>query len=179
MLVRQVAVIVLVALIVLAAGCGEDKSAQTVTPSPPPASTTQPGSPPTATETVSKTPPAPSEPPAPQPPAATTGTPPSETSPGAGDEEGNKVPARLDVAAKQFNPQILEVPAFLRVELTVASVDGRPHLVRIALPKGPLDIRVPPGGRRRVTLPGLQPGDYLVAADGAAPGARIRAKSGG
>jgi hypothetical protein len=108
---------------------------------------------------------------------ATTGTPPDR--PGAGDEQGNAVPARLSVTARRIDPATLEVPAFLRIQLTVASADGSAHTVRIALPKGPLDIRVPPGGRTTSTLPGLKAGDYAVAVDGAAPSARIRAKSGG
>jgi hypothetical protein len=157
----------------IAAGCGRDEVAY-MAPAPPPA--------PATTGAATTTVPAatvPSPTPAPAAPAepAVPATPPAaQTAPKpAGDEEALRVPARFTVTGARLTPGNVTVPAFLGIELVLVSADAREHTLGIATPGGGVRMRVGAGETARLTLPGLQPGEYLVSLDGAATDATLLA----
>jgi hypothetical protein len=169
----------LAALVVLAAGsaagCGDDEnSSETRAVEVPTATVTTPA--------MTATTPAPAA----TTPATTETLPPStaggqpapgaEDEPGgAGDEEGTRVPAAFELTGETATPKIVDVPAFLPVELSFASRDGKDHAVTV-LVTPPVTIQVKGDGkayRRRV--PGLKRGSYHVVVDGKESGAVVRA----
>jgi hypothetical protein len=85
----------------------------------------------------------------------------------AGGSAKARVPATFTVRASgSVSPTSVSAPAFLAVELTVISGDGRPHRVVVQTP-GKRALSVPANGRASVLLPGLKAGDYAVELDGA------------
>jgi len=96
------------------------------------------------------------------------GTTTTEIGPGAGDEEAIRVPADFEISAAGVTPLTITVPAFLTIALKATSKDGRAHTLRIAGPKGPITLAVPPGGAGQKTIEGLPDGTYPIALDGVA-----------
>lgn len=127
-----------------------------------PASTAQTGTVPIATAPAATTPPddaggaaAPPE------PEAAEG--------GAGDEEGIRVPVDLRVSADGVTPATVTVPAFLPVELTARSADGRSHDVTVA----GTALAVPAEGSVTSRIDGLRRGTYPIEVDGRARGSLV------
>lgn len=109
-------------------------------------------------------------------PSATT-PPPDATGPegqpgGAGDEEPIRVPARFVIRDGRLSPPEIEVPAFLRVGLSVTSRDGRAHEVRLAAPTR-VTLSVPAGGHATTVVPGLRRGRWEISIDGRPAGALV------
>lgn len=88
---------------------------------------------------------------------------------GAGDEEAIRVPVDLDVSAGAVTPARVTVPAFLPLEITASSADGRPHRLTVA----GTTIGVPPDGSSTAQLEGLRRGTYPVEVDGRARGSLV------
>jgi hypothetical protein len=61
-------------------------------------------------------------------------------------------------------------PAFLAIQLTVASADGKPHRVVLRTPTRHT-LSVPAGGRASTLIGGLKAGHYVIEVDGNARGA--------
>lgn len=88
---------------------------------------------------------------------------------GAGDEEGIRVPVDLDVSAGAVTPARVTVPAFLPLEVTARSADGRAHEVTVAGET----IGVPADGSSTARLEGLRRGAYPIEVDGRARGSLV------
>lgn len=86
---------------------------------------------------------------------------------GAGDSEAARIPADFAVGAA-LEPSRITVPAFLTIELTARSADGRAHTLRLSTPRGPVTLSVPAGGTASTDVEGLPEGEYLIAVDGQA-----------
>lgn len=63
-------------------------------------------------------------------------------------------------------------PAFIAIELSMASADGKAHNVVLRTPT-PHALHVPGGGRAAVFVPGLRAGRYPIKVDGAVRGALV------
>ncbi len=86
---------------------------------------------------------------------------------GAGDSEAPRIPADFAVGAA-LEPSRITVPAFLTIELTGRSSDGRAHTLRLTTPRGPVTLSIPAGGSASKQIEGLPKGEYLIAVDGQA-----------
>jgi hypothetical protein len=105
--------------------------------------------------------------------ATTTSTSPEDQPGGAGDEESIRVPATFTFGASGVTPSSVHVPAFLAIELTVVSADGKAHAVTLESP-GPVNLTAPAGGRASKRLAGLKAGTYkLSSLDGNGPDAEL------
>jgi hypothetical protein len=82
-----------------------------------------------------------------------------------GDEEPIRVPAEFTVRGRRITPATVSVPAFLSIELTVASGDGRAH-VAVLRAERTYTVRVPAGGRRSIDVVGVRQGRYPLTVDG-------------
>ncbi len=69
-----------------------------------------------------------------------------------------------------LSPASVSSPAFLAIELTVVSADGRRHRIVLATPK-PHRLTVPAGGRASVLVAGQRAGHYVIDVDGRPRGA--------
>jgi hypothetical protein len=76
------------------------------------------------------------------------------------------VPATFTVRATAVSPATVSAPAFLAVQLTVVSGDGKRHAVAVVLPDGRRLLNVPAHGRASTLIPGLKAGEYAVDIDG-------------
>lgn len=103
--------------------------------------------------------------------AAPQGT--TTTEIGPGDEEAARIPADFTISGGGVTPGRITVPAFLTVALRATSADGREHTLRLTTPRGPVTLRIPPGGAASQEVPGLPEGEYLVALDGQATDAAL------
>jgi hypothetical protein len=134
---------------------------------------------------ASKPPQTSSTPPVPQAPATATATPPptapattespTTTAPPAagGGEEPVHVPATfIFKPGGRVSPPTVTVPAFIAVEITLASRDGRAHALVLNAGR-PYRLAVGPGGRSKVKLPGLRAGTYRLRPVGGGPGATL------
>jgi hypothetical protein len=65
------------------------------------------------------------------------------------------------------------IPAFVPVELTLASRDGRVHALALRADGRTYTLRVASGGRASTRIPGLRAGRYPLKAVGAGPGAAL------
>ena len=132
--------LLVVLLVALLAGCGDDETVST--PSPTPEATAVATEEPTPTETATATPS----------PTATEQPPPEEQEGGAGDEEEARVPARYVVSAAGIEPPQVSIPAFLAIELIVVNQLEQPVVARL---EGAEPLIVPPGetGRSRLERP--------------------------
>ncbi len=142
-------------------GCGGDSG--TVKPVPtiataPPAATAAPQTAPTSPGSVQGT--------APPPGASTdTGTTPSEPI---------RIPATfIFTRPGRVDPPTVTIPPFVRVQLTLASRDGRAHTLTLHSDGRTYTLRVPAGGRASTSIPGLRAGRYRLAAVGGGPGAAL------
>ena len=121
-------------------------------------------SPPVATAPSATTPPTDSS------PATgpnTVATSPESQQGGAGDEAGVRVQASLLLENGKVVPTVVKVPAFLPIELVVASVEGVDHRLTIDT-KGAekRTFRVPALENKTFELPGLPKGNHPIAIDG-------------
>jgi hypothetical protein len=136
----------LLVLLVVLAGCGEDETVSTPSPTP------------EATAVVTETPtPTPTDTPA---PTATEQPPPEEQEGGAGDEEEARVPARFVVTASGVEPPEISIPAFLAIELIVVNRHTEEIIARL---QGAEPLPVAAGETRRVQLDGRRPGRYPIS----------------
>ena len=141
-------------------GCGGDSgtvkpvsTGATVTP----AATAAPRTAPTSPRNVQGT----------APPGASTAT-------GATPSEPIRVPATfIFTRPGRVDPPTVTIPPFVRVELTLASRDGRPHTLALRSDGRTYTLRVPAGGRASTSIPGLRAGRYPLAPIGRGPGATL------
>jgi hypothetical protein len=129
------------------AGCGDDEPAPTseATPAPTAAATETPT--PTATETPSPT---------------ATGQPspsPEDEEGGAGDEEEARVPVRFVVREGGVEPPEVGVPGFLALELIVVNRTSQPVVARL---DGVEPLTANPGETTRARIEGRRPGRYPI-----------------
>jgi hypothetical protein len=139
------AVLAVLAVAAVLAGCGDDDTVSSSSPTPAPTAA--------ATETPTPTP---TETPT---PTATEQPAPEEQEGGAGDEEEARVPARFTVDASGVTPPQVSVPAFLAIELSVQNGLASPITVRL---EGAEPFRVGPYATERVELDGRRPGRYVI-----------------
>ena len=77
-----------------------------------------------------------------------------------------RVPATYVIrAGGRLNPPVVSVPAFLAVQLSIASADGSSHRVLVKTPT-PHTLAVPAHGRKSILIPGLRAGNYQIDVDG-------------
>lgn len=88
---------------------------------------------------------------------------------GAGDEEGIRVPVDLAVSADGVEPPTVSVPAFLAIEISARSADGRAHTVRVA----GVSLEVPATGTATAQADGLRSSSYPITVDGTRRGELI------
>jgi hypothetical protein len=89
---------------------------------------------------------------------------------GGGGAINARVPATYHlIPPGRLTPPTISVPAFIAVEITVASADPRPHTVQVRTPV-PHTLHVPAHGRAGVRIPGLRAGTYPITVDGAPRG---------
>lgn len=92
---------------------------------------------------------------------------PGETQPaGAGDEQGIRVPATFTFHGASATPPQISVPAFLAIELTIVSGDGRAHAVTLMAGGHRYALAAPPHGRAQVRIPGQRAGTYRLMQPG-------------
>jgi hypothetical protein len=84
----------------------------------------------------------------------------------AGGSSNARVPATFTIRASGVSPATVSAPAFLAVQLTVVSGDGKGHAVVVVLPEGGRSLSVPANGRASTLIPGLRAGEYAVKIDG-------------
>jgi hypothetical protein len=84
----------------------------------------------------------------------------------AGGSSNARVPATFTVRASGVSPATVSAPAFLAVQLTVVSGDGKRHAVAVVLPDGRRLLNIPANGRASTLIPGLKAGEYAVDIDG-------------
>jgi hypothetical protein len=83
------------------------------------------------------------------------------------------VPATFAIrAGGKLDPPTISAPAFLAVQVTLASADGRAHRVLLRTPT-PHTLTVPAHGPVSTLVPGLRAGRYELDVDGAPGGALI------
>ncbi len=110
------------------------------------------------------------------PPAATA---PSASTPGSttqsgGGEEPIRVPVTLAFRrGGGVDPPTVTVPAFVAVEVTLDSGDGRAHVLRLRDRRSAYRLSVGAGKRRTTRLPGLRAGSYRLQAIAGGPGATL------
>jgi hypothetical protein len=101
----------------------------------------------------------------------TTATTVTTTGAPAGGAQRVRLPATFTVRpGGRLDPPTVSSPAFLAVEVTVISRDGRSHRVVVRVPS-PRTLSVPAGGRASVLIGGLRQGRYGIDLDGAPRGA--------
>ena len=89
----------------------------------------------------------------------------------SGGSTNARVPATYVIRAGKVSPPVITVPAFLAIELTAVSADGRAH--RVTLQARPaVTLSVPAGGRASTLVPGLPAAQYKLQVDGT-PQARL------
>jgi hypothetical protein len=141
------AVLAVLAVAGLLAGCGDDEptSASSPTPAPTAAATETPTPTPTPTETAT--------------PTATEQPAPEEQEGGAGDEEEARVPVVFTVSEDGVLPVRVAVPAFLALELIVKNRTSEPVVARL---EGAEPVTAGPGETSRLRLEGRRKGRYTV-----------------
>ena len=140
------ALLAVLAVAGLLAGCGDDEPAPTseATPAPTAAAET-----PTPTATATETPT----------PTATEQPAPEEQEGGAGDEEEARVPVRYVVGDGGIDPPQVSVPGFLALELIVVNRTSAPVVARL---EGAEPLPAEPGETARARIEGRRPGRYVV-----------------
>jgi hypothetical protein len=139
------AVLAVLAVAAVLAGCGDDDTVSSSSPTPAPTAA--------ATETPTPTP---TETPT---PTATEQPAPEEQEGGAGDEEEARVPIVFRVSDDGVLPVRAEVPAFLALELIVENTTSEPVVARL---EGAEPLTAAPGERASVRLEGRRAGRYRV-----------------
>jgi hypothetical protein len=162
--VRARAAVLAAALATAIAGCGGDDgpspASEGASPTTPPPATTTTGTDITDGSSLVTT----STVPTTTTPTATTGVPPGGVTTGesgaggAGDEEAVRVPVALIAHDGALTPTTVTVPAFLALEVTIAS----PSAATTATLPGGATLAVPARGKATKRLGGLKAGDYTV-----------------
>jgi len=142
------ALVAVLAVAAVLAGCGEDEPT-TAGSSPTPAPTAA------ATETPTPTP----EPADTPTPTATEQPAPEEQEGGAGDEEEARVPMRFTVRDGGVDPPRVSVPGFLALELVIENETAEPVVARL---EGAEPLTANPGETTRMRLDGRRPGRYAI-----------------
>jgi hypothetical protein len=139
------ALIAVLAIAGVLAGCGEDEptTSSESTPAPTPTATA------TATATPAET----------ETPAATEQPAPEEQEGGAGDEQEARVPVNFTVTDDGILPPRVGVPAFLALELIVKNETSEPVVARL---DGAEPLTANPGETTRMRLEGRQKGRFTV-----------------
>ena len=162
------ALLVLISTIVLAGCGGGDDGGALSSSSSSSASTSTPA----ATETTTKAPMGT----LPTTPTAPTTEDEQQKEPDAGDEEGIRVPAGFTVKGGKLSPPTVAVPAFLRIELTVANQDTGSHTVRFR----DKTLSVPGGDTKSVVIEGgLRKGRFPAELEGGTGAAILSGAEGG
>lgn len=100
----------------------------------------------------------------------TTAIPPPKTQPPAGGTHNARVPATFTILpGGALKPQTVSSPAFIAIQLTISSGDGKGHQVVVRTP-APRSLAVPANGRASVQIPGLKQGRYPLQVDGTTRG---------
>jgi hypothetical protein len=136
----------LLLLVVAFAGCGDEETVSTPSPTPEATAVVTETPTPTATESPS--------------PTATEQPPPEEQEGGAGDEEEARVPARFVVSASGIEPPQISIPAFLAIELIVVNRHSEEIVARL---QGAEPLPVAAGETRSLRLDGRRPGRYPIS----------------
>ncbi len=103
--------------------------------------------------------------PATSPPTATAPTRSTPTTHSGGGEEPIRVPVTLVFApGGGVDPSTVTIPAFVAIEVTLASRDGRAHLLRLKAGRRTYRLAVGAGKRETTRLPGLRAGTYRLPA---------------
>lgn len=102
------------------------------------------------------------------PAATTTTTSPEEQPGGAGDEEAPRIPARFTYRDGRLTPRVITVPATLRVAVTVAFADGKPHTILLGGKPVPVT-----GGAAATVVRGLRKGRSLTVTIDGRPAGRV------
>jgi hypothetical protein len=142
-------------------GCGGDSGTEKPVPTSataPPAATAGPQTAPTNPGSLQGTAP---------PPGSSAGT-------GGTPAEPIRVPATfIFTRPGRVDPPTVTIPPFVRVELTLASRDGRAHTLTLRSAGRTYTLHVPAGGRAATTIPGLRAGRYRLVPIGGGPGATL------
>jgi hypothetical protein len=142
------ALLAVLAVAGLLAGCGDDDPAPTSEATPAPTAAAETPTPtPTATATETPT------------PTATEQPSPEEQEGGAGDEEEARVPVRYVVSDDGVEPPQVSVPGFLALELIVVNRTSAPVEARL---EGAEPLTADPGETARERIDGRRPGRYVV-----------------
>ena len=150
--------LVTTAVALLLAGCGGDSG--TVEPAATDSPAVTPQTAPTSPTNVQGT-----APPAGASTSTDTGTSPSEPI---------RVPATfIFTRPNRVDPATVTIPAFIPVQLTLASRDGRAHALALSADGHTYTLRVRPGGRASTRVPGLRGGRYPLRPLGGGPGATL------
>jgi hypothetical protein len=141
------ALLAVLAVAAVLAGCGDDEPATTSEPTPAPtaAAAETPTPTPTATETAS--------------PTATEQPSAEDQEGGAGDEEEIRVPVRFVVRDGGIEPPEVSVPGFLAIELVIRNETPQPVVARL---EGTEPLTVNPGETTRARIEGRRPGRYPI-----------------
>ena len=90
----------------------------------------------------------------------------STTAAGSGGAANARVPATFTLASGgALTPPQISAPAFLAVQVSIVSADGRAHQVVVRTPAA-YSLAVPPHGHASVLIPGQRAGRYQVQVDG-------------
>jgi hypothetical protein len=101
----------------------------------------------------------------------TTATQSPSASHSSGGSTNVRVPATFVIlAGGKLQPPQVSAPAFLAVQVSVASADGKGHRVVLKTPV-PRTLSVPAHGHVSILVPGLKAGMYAIDVDGVAAGA--------
>lgn len=96
------------------------------------------------------------------------------TGTGTSPSEPIRVPATFIFARPgRVHPSTVTIPAFIPVQLTLASRDGRAHALALRAAGHTYTLRVAAGGRASTRVPGLRAGRYLLRPLGGGPGATL------
>jgi hypothetical protein len=137
-------------------GCGDDEKAPTQPPAGGETSVTR-----SHASSAPTSAPAPTAASTPATATANSSTSPEDQPGGPGDEVPIRVPATFTFARGGLEPPSVSVPAFLAVQLTVVSADGRAHSVRFEGPE-PRTLSVPAGGSAGAHFDGFKAGTYAL-----------------
>jgi hypothetical protein len=93
---------------------------------------------------------------------------------GATPSEQIRVPATfIFTRPNRVDPPTVTIPPFVRVELTLASRDGRPHTLVLRAGGHTYTLRVAAGRRAVTSIPGLKAGTYPLTAVAGGPSAKL------
>jgi hypothetical protein len=139
------ALVALLAVAGVIAGCGDDEPTTSSEPTPAPTAAATDTPTPTPTDTPT--------------PTATEQPPPEEQEGGAGDEEEARVPVRFTVRDGGVEPPKVGVPGFLALELIVTNETSEPVVANL---EGVEPLTASPGETARMRIEGRRPGRYPI-----------------